>query len=123
MKPLRDERQLVHPSERFPIHVTVPGSPDDPREPVEAPPGVVVHHTPPLHSDDVTVVDGVPCTSIARTLVDCAEEMTKDELRELFANAARKGMLDIDAVRSSAARVEWRPSLLMLNEVIAEFES
>ena len=30
-------------------------------------------------------------------------------------------MLDIDAVKASAARVEWRPSLTMLYEVIAEF--
>jgi hypothetical protein len=47
--------------------------------------------------------------------------MTKDELRELFANARRKGLLDISAVRRSAARVEWRPSLRMLNDVIQEF--
>jgi hypothetical protein len=69
------------------------------------------------------VVNGIPCTSIARTLVDCAEVMTKDELRELFANADRKGLLEIDAVRRSAARVEWRPSLRMLHEVIDEFAS
>ena len=106
-----------------PIHITVPGSPDDPREPVNAPPGVVLHHSSPLHPEDVAIVDGIPCTSVARTLVDLAEEMTKDELREVFANADRKGLLDIDAVRRSAARVEWRPSLQMLYEVIDEFGS
>jgi len=47
--------------------------------------------------------------------------MTKDELREVFANADRKGMLDVDAVRRSAARAEWRPSLAMLYEVLEEF--
>jgi hypothetical protein len=76
---------------------------------------------PPLHPDDVAVVGGVPCTSVARTLVDSAEEMTKDELRELFANAGSRGMLDLDAVRASAGRIEWRPSLAMLYEVIDEF--
>lgn len=110
-------------SEQFAIHVTVPGSPDDPRNPVDAIPGVVVHRSPPLHPEDLAVVDGIPCTSVARTLVDCAEVMTKGELRQLFANAERKGMLDIDAVRRSAARVEWRPSLMMLHEVIDEFGS
>jgi hypothetical protein len=85
------------------------------------PPGVVVHHAPPLHPDDVDVVSGIPCTSIARTLVDCAEMMPKNELRELFASAQSKGMLDTAAVRRSAERVEWRPSLPMLYEVIAEF--
>jgi hypothetical protein len=110
----------MDPSE-LPIHVTVPGSPRDPRESVDGPPGVVIHHSPPLHPDDIAVVNGIPVTSVARTLVDCAEEMTKGELRELFANAERKGLLDIEAVRRSAARVEWRPSLQMLEEVIEEF--
>jgi hypothetical protein len=111
----------MDPSDRFPIHITVPGSADDPRELDTSVPGVVIHRTPPLHPEDLTVVDGIPCTSVARTIVDCAEEMSKDELRELMANAGRKGLLDIDAVRRSAARVEWRPSLPMLYEVIHEF--
>ena len=104
------------------IHITVPGNPNDPRF-VDPPPGVVVHYAPPLHPDDLTVVNGVPCTSVSRTLVDCAEEMTIAELRELFRNARSTGRLDIDAVRASAARVEWRPSLSMLHEVIDEFSS
>ena len=104
-----------------PIHVIVPGSPDDPRTRVDPPPGVVVQYSPPLHPDDLTVVDGIPCTSVARTLVDLAEIMTKDELSEVFANAESQGRLDLDAVRASAARVEWRPSLPMLYEVIDEF--
>jgi hypothetical protein len=104
-----------------PIHITVPGRADDPRTRVDAPPGVIVHYSPPLHPDDLAVVDGIPCTSLARTLVDCAEDATKDELREMFVNARMRGLLDIDAVRASAARVEWRPSLPVLYEVINEF--
>ncbi len=103
-------------------HITVPGSPVDPRL-ADAPPGIVFHYTPPLHPDDLAVVNGIPCTSVARTLVDSAEEMTIDELRELFRNARSKGLLDVDAVRASAARVEWRPCLSMLHEVIDEFSS
>jgi hypothetical protein len=111
----------MEPSAFEPIHITVSGSPDDPRSRVDTPPGVIVQYSPPLHPDDVDVVDGVPCTSVARTLVDCAEVMSKDELSELFANAESRGMLDLNAVRASAARVEWRPSLAMLYEVIHEF--
>jgi hypothetical protein len=111
----------MDPSGRLPIHITVPASRADPREPRPSLPGVIVHYSPPLHPDDLAVVDGIPCTSVARTLVDCAEEMAKDELREVFANADRMGLLDINAVRRSAARVEWRPSLPMLHEVIDEF--
>ena len=107
-----------------PIHVTVPGDAGDagdPRSLPEPPPGVVSHRVPALHPDDVTVVDGIPVTSVARTLVDLAEVMSRDELRATFARARDLGMLDIEAVKASAARVEWRPSLAMLYEVIAEF--
>jgi hypothetical protein len=108
-------------SEHFPIEVFVPGSPDDPRTQT-APEGLVVHYGPPLHPDDVAEVDGIPVTSVARTLVDLAECMSKDELRETFEIARQKGLLNIADVRASRGRVEWRPSLAMLDQVIAEFE-
>ena len=104
-----------------PIDITVPGSPGDPRGPIADLPGVRIHHTPALHPDDVTVVDGLPVTSISRTLVDLAEILPRDELREVFAEASAKGLLDMDAVEASYARVEWRPSLRMLREVMDEF--
>ncbi len=104
------------------IHVTVPASPDDPRVPVPAPAGVVIHRVPALHPDDVTVLDGIPITTVARTLVDCAEVATREELREMFARARELGLLNIADVEASAGRVEWRPSLGMLREVMAEFD-
>ncbi len=104
-----------------PVHVTVPGCAGDPRSLPEPPPGVVIHRVPELHPDDLDVIHGIPCTSVARTLVDLAEVMSRAELRATFARARDLGMLDLDAVNASAARVEWRPSLKMLHEVIAEF--
>lgn len=102
------------------LHITVPGLAADPRAD-HATPGVVVHRTPPLHPDDLTIVDGLAVTSPSRTLIDCAEVMDRDELRALFAVASARGLLDPEALRASRARVEWRPSLAMLDEVIAEF--
>lgn len=102
-----------------PIHVAVPRSRTDPRA-VPQTPGVVVHHVPDLHPDDVTVVNGIPVTSVARTLVDLAEEMNRDELLATFAQARKRGLLDLAAVEAAYARVEWRPSLAMLREVIDE---
>jgi hypothetical protein len=103
-----------------PIHVYVPGHPGDPRRPPALPPGVVAHHGPSLHPDDVTVVDGVPVTSVARTLIDLAEVMDPDQLRDCFAVARERGLLDLDQVRAARARVEWRPSLAIVDELIAE---
>ncbi len=87
----------------------------------DEPTGVRMHRTPELHPDDVAVVDGVPVTSVSRTLVDLAEVLTCDELRRAFATAGEKGLLDMDAVEASFGRVEWRPSLRMLREVMDEF--
>jgi hypothetical protein len=104
----------------FPIDITVPGSPEDPRTQT-APEGVVLHRVPELHPDDVTTLHGIPISTPARTLVDLAEVLDQDELRATFETARQRGLLDMDAVRASRARVEWRPSLAMLDEVIEEF--
>ena len=103
------------------IDITIAGSPGDPRA-LTAPDGVVIHRVPHLHPDDVvTLPNGLRVTSVARTLVDLAEDMNKEELRATFETARRRGLLDIEAVRAARAGVEWRPSLPMLDEVIAEF--
>ena len=102
------------------IHVLIPGSADDPR--TAAPiPGVVIHRGQPLHPDDFTTINGVAVTSLSRTLIDCAECMTAAELRAAFARARELGLLDRNEMRAARARVEWRPSLAMLDEVIDEF--
>lgn len=106
---------------REPIHVTVPGSPDDPRAPSNPPEGVVVHYVPELHPDDVCVVEGIRTTTPSRTLIDVAEVLSKAELRECFERARELDLLDLDELAAARARVEWRPSLALLDEVIAEF--
>src|SRR5436190_468751 len=105
-----------------PIHITIQGDADDPRSHMAAPPGTIIHRSPPLHPDDLDEIEGIPITSLARTLVDLAEISEEEELRSYFAQARAQGRLDIDAVRASADRVEWRPSLPILHRVIAEFE-
>lgn len=93
----------------MPIHVTVPGSASDLREPFESPRGIVVHHTPPLHPDDVTVLHGILVTSVPRTLIDLAEELDIDDPRGCFQRAQARGLLDLDELRTARSRVEWRP--------------
>jgi hypothetical protein len=108
-------------SETQPIQVTIPGHPDDPRVAMESPPGVEVHYVPELHPDDVTVVDGIPVTTVSRTLIDLAECMDEAELRECFENARARGLLDREQLAASRSRVEWRPSLAMFDRVLADF--
>jgi hypothetical protein len=118
-----DERRAIlgiPPWGEEPIHISVPGVGGDPRDDVSIP-GVVIHRVPELHPDDVTVADGLPVTSPSRTLIDLAEVMEREELRDAFARARALGLLDSEKLRAARARVEWRPSLAMLDEVIAEF--
>jgi hypothetical protein len=108
------------PDRTSPIHVTIAGVCEDPRLQRD-PEGVVVHRVPALHPDDVTTLDGIRVTSLARTLIDLAEVVDETELRDAFADARARGLLDMTAVAASRARVEWRPSLPLLDEVIADF--
>ena len=102
----------------------MPGSAADPRLEPDPPAGVRIHRVPALHPEDVvTLPSGLRVTSVARTLIDLAEVMTRDELREAFATARARGLLDMAAMARSRARVEWRPSLATLDTVIAEFEA
>lgn len=105
-----------------PIHITVPSHPGDPREPPPDLPGIVVHYVPELHPDDVDTVDGLPVTSVSRTLIDLAEELDEPDLRVVWRRALMRGQLDLDAVRASRERVEWRPSLETVDRLIAELE-
>lgn len=104
-----------------PIHVYLPSDPTDPRAAAADPDGVFVHRGPALHPDDLAVVDGIPVTSLSRTLIDLGEILDEPELRECFMNARERGLLDADALRASRSRVEWRPSLALVDELIAEF--
>ena len=104
-----------------PIHITVPGCADDPRSHVEAPPGVVIHYVPHLDPLDVTVVDGIPTTTVARTLIDLADGEPIEELRLIWGRAFARGLVTIEEIEASLGRVEWRPSLPVVRALMDEF--
>lgn len=104
-----------------PIHITIPGSPTDPRARTRTRDDVAVHYTPALHPDDICMVGGMPTTSPSRTLIDLAEVVNRDELRALFHRARNLGLLAPEALVATRERVEWRPSLQMFDDVMGEF--
>jgi hypothetical protein len=103
-----------------PIHIAVPGRGDDPRTPVKAAPGVVIHHVPYLDPRDVTVVNGVPTTTVARTLIDLAETAPIEELRVIWQRAFARRLVTTEEIEACLARVEWRPSLPAIEQLLAE---
>lgn len=104
-----------------PVQIAVPASADDPRSPSQYPPWMEVHYVPDFHPDDCDEVDGVRCTAVPRTLIDCAEVMTEDELRDLFENVYVQGRFDPVEFAAARARVEWRPSLELVDSVAADY--
>jgi hypothetical protein len=87
------------------------------------PKGIVVHRGPPLHPDDVAIVNGIPTTSVSRTLIDLAEVCEAEELHGCFLAARERGLLDLDELAAARRRVEWRPSLALVDEMIALFRA
>lgn len=63
--------------------------------------GVRFHRVRPPRPDEVGTVDGIPCTSPARTLVDLAGAVGDWTLRSCFERAAQRGLLDITAIEAS----------------------
>jgi very-short-patch-repair endonuclease len=63
--------------------------------------GIRFHRVWPPRRDEVGTVEGIPCTSPARTLVDLAGTVGDWTLRGCFERAAQRRMLDIPAIEAS----------------------
>lgn len=64
--------------------------------------GVRFHRVRPPRREEVGTVDGIPCTSPARTLVDLAGVVSDWTLRSAFERAAQRKLLDIAAIEAAA---------------------
>jgi predicted transcriptional regulator of viral defense system len=71
-------------------------------------PGVVVHRTRSLPADEVVVVDDLPLTSVARTLVDLAAVVDHRRLQRAVHEAEVLRLLDVRAVETVLARSSGR---------------
>ena len=81
--------------------------------------GIEVHFARALHRDDVVVRDGIPATSVARTLLDCAEVTSARQLERAWDQAERLELLDLGALEALVARSRGRRGLRPLRELIA----
>ena len=57
-------------------------------------------------------------TTVARTIVDLAEILTAEQLANVMYEAAFRGLLDLEAVEATAARLTGRHGLATLQEAI-----
>jgi predicted transcriptional regulator of viral defense system len=102
---------------------------DGPRVDVSAPgragrsrTGIDVHRGALLGPDDVTVRDGVPCTTPARTLLDLAAVVDRRTLERAVDRAEELRVFDLDALRELLRRNPRRRGRRALAAILAEYD-
>lgn len=61
--------------------------------------GCTMHWPPTLRPEDVTTIDGIPVTTIMRTLLDLAGCVREEILEEALDDALRRRLIRLDALR------------------------
>lgn len=84
-------------------------------------PGIAVHRARNLHVDDLDVHDGIPVTSVARTLLDVAEIVEPWRLERAIEQAELMGLFDLRAIDSLIARSTGRRGVTLLRGVLEEY--
>lgn len=82
-------------------------------------PGLRLHHPRGLGSRDRRLEDGIPVTSVARTLLDLADVLRPRQLERAFEAAERLRLLDLRAVEELLDRSRRRAGVDALRAVIA----
>ncbi|MDR6506196.1 type IV toxin-antitoxin system AbiEi family antitoxin domain-containing protein [Arthrobacter oryzae] len=77
----------------------------------------VVAHTRALGPDDISFVDGLPCTSLERTVVDCCLMFNLRQSLILVDHACRMGA-DLEALRSRCTGLAGRNGVVALRRAI-----
>jgi hypothetical protein len=104
----------LRPDNRRTVDITVPGSPVRQRA------RIVVHGSGTLTPKDRTLVDNIPCTSIARTLLDLAGELGRRPAERAIDQAEVLGVLDLRAVDDVVQRAWGHPGAAVLQAVLAD---
>jgi predicted transcriptional regulator of viral defense system len=82
-------------------------------------PGVKLHRARNLHPDDVTVKDGIPVTTVAKTLIDLTDRLTTDRVLRAIREAEYLGLLDLPTLDAAVQRARGRRRLVALSEARA----
>jgi hypothetical protein len=94
------------------IHVLAPRS----RGPQQ---GFRLHTTRHVDPCDVTTHDGIPVTTMARTLVDLTDVLTAAQLANVIHEAAFRDRFNLTATKRAMARANGRRNLALLVQAIA----
>jgi Transcriptional regulator, AbiEi antitoxin/Protein of unknown function (DUF559) len=84
--------------------------------------GLDVHRSTTLRPEDVTRVRGIPCTTIARTILDMAEVIQPRQLEAVFEQADQMELLDLRALGEQVALSPTRVGASRVKKLIDEYE-
>lgn len=85
-------------------------------------PGIDAHASMTLAPQDRAVRDGIPCTALARTLLDLAEVVNRRGLERAIAQAELLRLFDLRAVEEVLARANGRRGASVLRSVLGALE-
>ena len=97
-----------------PIHITTT------KRGLRKRPGVKLHRVRSFQSDDRTEVDGIPVTSLPRTLLDLAEVLHITRLERAIENAERLRIFDLNAITELLSRSPGRHGRKPLSVLLSE---
>jgi very-short-patch-repair endonuclease len=83
--------------------------------------GIVVHRSRSIHANDRAIVDGIPVTSVARTLVDLADVLTEKRLADAVHEAEIQRLFDLNQVNRVLDRLPGRRGRHKLRRVLADY--
>lgn len=96
------------------IEVTVP------RRSSRQRPGIHVHRATNLAPADITIVENIPCTSVARTLFDLAEVIARRPLERAFDQSEVLKVFDLRAIEDQLDRNPTRPGARAVTRLLEE---
>jgi predicted transcriptional regulator of viral defense system len=94
--------------------ITIPGRRSRPRR------NIRVHSSTTLTAPDTTTVDAIPCTSVARTLVDLGDHEPPRLVERALDQAETHGAFDLTAIEDVLRRLGPRRATTVLRRLLAE---
>lgn len=101
-------------TDRANIDVTVPGRSRRGHR------GIDVHCSITLTTADVATVNGIPCTTIARTMLDLAEVVDRRSVERAYDQAEILQVFDLRALEDQIARNSTRPAARVVKSILNE---
>ncbi len=107
-------KHKLRSSQRGKIDVTAPGESGRRRAGIDP-------HSSVLHPHDVAAVDDIPCTTVARTLLDLAEVLDRRGLERACEQAEVLRVFDLRALEDVLRRANGRHGAPRLRSLLADF--